>query len=53
MFFKIGVLNIFTKFTGKHFCGSHFLINLQAFRSATLLKSDSNVSVFREFCEIL
>ena len=30
MFFKIGVLNSFANFTGKHLCWSFFLKNLQA-----------------------
>ena len=30
MFFKIGVLKKFAKFTGKHLCWSRFLIKLQA-----------------------
>ena len=29
-FYKIDVLQNFAKFTGKHLCWSHFLINLQA-----------------------
>ena len=33
MFFKIGVLKIFSIFTGKHLCWSLFLIKLQALRS--------------------
>ena len=37
MFFKIGV---FKKFAGKHLCWSLFLIKLQAFMTATLLKLD-------------
>ena len=45
MFFKIGVLKNFANFTGKHLCWSLFLINLQAFRSATLLNKDSNTGV--------
>ena len=31
-------------FTGKHLCWSLFLIKLQAFRPATLLKRDSNTA---------
>ena len=31
MFFKIGVLNNFTNFTGKHLCSSLFLSDLKAF----------------------
>ena len=38
VFFKKGVLENFTKFTEKHLCWSLFLIMLQAFRPATLLK---------------
>ena len=38
MFFKIGVLKNFTKFTGKELCWSLFLINLQALRLGALLK---------------
>ena len=36
----------FSKFTGKYLCLSLFLIKLRAFRSATLLKRDSNSAVF-------
>ena len=36
MFFKIGVLKNFIRFTGKHLCWSLFLIKLQAFRPAKL-----------------
>ena len=36
----------FANFTGKHQCWSLFLIKLQAFRPATLLKSDYNNGVF-------
>ena len=46
MFFKIGVLNNFAIFAGKHLCWSYFLIKLQARRSAILLKRDSNTGVF-------
>ena len=46
MFFKIGVLNNFTNFTGKYLCWSLLLIKLQVFRPATLLKRDSNTGVF-------
>ena len=42
MFFKIGVVKNFAEFTGKDLCWSLFLIKLQAFRSVTLLKGDSN-----------
>ena len=43
---KKSVLKNFTKFTGKHLCWSLFLIKLKVFRSATLLKRDSNTRVF-------
>ena len=46
MFFKIGVLRNFAIFTGKHLHLSNFLIKLQAFKPATLLKRDSNTGVF-------
>ena len=43
---KLVALENLTNFTGKHLCWSLFLIQLQAFRSATLLKSDSRTAVF-------
>ena len=46
MFFKIGVLKNFAIFPGKHLCQSYFLIKLQAWRSAILLKRDFNTGVF-------
>ena len=46
IFFKIGVLKNFAIFTGKGLCRSLFLIKLQAFMSATLLKIDFNAGVF-------
>ena len=39
-------------FTGNHLCWSHFLIKLQAWRSATLLKETQTQVFFSEFCEI-
>ena len=42
---KEGVLRNFAYLTGKHPCWSIFLIELQPFRSATLLKRDSNTDV--------
>ena len=45
MFFKIDALKIFAIFTRKHLCWSLFLIKLQAFRTGTLLKRDSNKGV--------
>ena len=38
MFFKIGVLKIFAKFTGKHLCRSLFFNRITNMRPATLLK---------------
>ena len=46
MFFKIGGTKNFIIFTGKNLRWSLFLITLQAFRAATLLKSDSNTGFF-------
>ena len=43
---KKSILKNFPNFTGKHLCWSLFLINLQTFKPATLLKRDSNTSVF-------
>ena len=48
MIFKIGVLENFTKLTGKHLCWSFFLIKLQA---ATLLKRDFSTDVFLRILE--
>ena len=45
-FYKKAVLKNFAIFLGKHLCWSLFLTNLQSFRTATLLKRDSNTSVF-------
>ena len=45
MFFKIDVLKNSVNFTWKYLCWSLFLLKLQAFRSATLLKRDSNTGV--------
>ena len=46
IFFKIDVLKNFAKFTRKQPCWSLFLITLQAWKPATLLKGDSNTGVF-------
>ena len=53
MFFKVGVLKIFetylkrfATFTEKNLCWSLFLIKLQAFRLAALLKRAYNTSCF-------
>ena len=42
MLCKIGALKDFANFTGKHLCWSLFLIKLQAWRPAILVKRDSN-----------
>ena len=52
MFFKKVVLKNFAIFTGKYLCWSLFLIQLQAFRPATLLKRDSNTVVSCEYCKV-
>ena len=44
--FSKKVVKSFGNFKGKHLCGSLFLIKLQAFRFATLLKRGSNAVVF-------
>ena len=46
MFYKIGVHKIFAISTGKHLCWSFYLIKLQSFRPATLLKRDCYTGVF-------
>ena len=46
VFCKKAVLKTFVIFTGKHFCWGLFLIKLQAFRPATLLKRNFNTGVF-------
>ena len=49
--FEIVVLKNFANFTGKHLCWSLFVITLQAFKPATLLKRDSNTAVSFEIYE--
>ena len=46
IFIKIGALNVFAIFTGKHLCRSLFLKKLQVLKPASLLKGDSNTGVF-------
>ena len=47
MFYKIGILKNFEKFTGKQIPVLELLlIELQAWRSAIFLKSDSGISAF-------
>ena len=43
MYFRIGALKDFVMFTEKHLCWSLFLINMHAWRPATLLKRDSKI----------
>ena len=50
---KRSVLKNFAKFTGKHLCGSLFLIKLQTLRPRTLLKTESSAGVFCLFHEFL
>ena len=50
---KKGVLENFTKFTGKHLCQSLFLNKVADLRTATLLKERLLAQVFScKFCEI-
>ena len=51
MFFKVDVLKDFAKFTRKNPCWSLFLIKLQIFRPATLLKRDSHTGFSCKYCE--
>ena len=48
IFFKIGVYKNFESFTGKHLCWSLFLIKLQTWRPATLLRRDYNTGAMRK-----
>ena len=50
---KKGVLTNFVNFTGKHLSWNLFLIKLQAFETATLLKRNSNTGFSCQVCEIL
>ena len=52
IFFKIGVIKNFSNFTGKYLCWSIFLIKLQTWRPAALLRRGSNTGVFLEIDEI-
>ena len=53
MFHKKSVLKNFAIFTGKGLRWSLFIIKLQTFWPATLLKGDSNTGVFllQNFCD--
>ena len=53
VFCKKAILKNFTIFTGKPLCWILFLIKLQAFRPANLLKRDSNTRVFLRILKIL
>ena len=53
MFFKIGVLKNFTVLTGKRLCWSLFLIKLQAWKLATLLKKTPIQMFSCEYYEVL
>ena len=46
VFFKKDVLKNFANLTEKHLCWSLFLIKMEAWGPATLLKRDSNTDVF-------
>ena len=46
VFFNIDILKNFVIFTGKHLCWNLFLIKLQTWRPAAILKRDSNISIF-------
>ena len=46
VFYKKAVLKHFTIFIGKHLCWSLFLLKLQVWKTAILLKRDSNIGVF-------
>ena len=52
MFYKKCFPKKFRNIPGKHLCWSLFLIKLQAFRVATLLKRDSNTGVFLSILEL-
>ena len=45
---KIDVLKNFANSSGKHLCWSPFLIKLQTWRPATLLRKDSNTGTIRK-----
>ena len=52
VFCKKSVLKNFANFIGKYLCWSLFLIKLQTFMTATLLKRDSYTAVSFEICGI-
>ena len=51
-YIKIAVLKNFVKFIGKHLCQSLLFNKVAGLRPTTLLKRDSGIGVFCEFCEI-
>ena len=51
MFFKIGSIKKFAMFTGKYLSWGLFLIKFQVYRSANLLKIDSNTGVSCGYCK--
>ena len=53
MFFETGVLKNFSNFTGKCLCWSLFLIKLQAWMFATLLKRDHHMYFPMKFAQLL
>ena len=50
MFYKEAVVKNFAIFAGKHLCWSLFLIMLQTFRPASLLKINSNTILLKNTC---
>ena len=48
MFYKIGVLKNFAKFTGKHLCWSHFLIKLHT--CFPMIFVESSLKIKQRFC---
>ena len=53
MFFKIGVLKNFAKFTGKHLCQSLFFNKVAIVSPATLLKRDWHMCFPVNFAKFL
>ena len=47
LFYKIGILKNFAKFTGKHLCCSHFVTKLQVSRLETLLRRYCSTGIFQ------
>ena len=53
VFYKNETLKNFSIFADKHLCWGLFLIKLQVFRSATLLKRHSNTGAFMNIAKFL